>query len=404
MTDCTYYNDKRCPKQLEIIKKKIRKDNLNILMVGCWGVYCWEDKVTLEEYKPPGKGNNKGKFKITEKMYGQKNVVRGMVKYTRKYPTESVFLAGDNVYNYNIPKEKLKKMVTVGIYPNKKTYKEDHTISAQRIQRQLSDGFLYCFDNVNVKDFYIAIGNHDIQNCFDLNNQLRFSRDHIYSKYRLPAVYYNTVYQMNDYNVNILVIDTNMYDGNDPKTCSGVLYTENDRNNQKKWVLQTLQRNNARWNIIVGHIPYKANPHKQKIKKDSNGNIIKKGPDYILNSGLDDLFKTINNCPNCPKVQVYMCADEHNQQFLVDKENKMGLVVAGSGGTALDKNIIKGKYWESTYWYNPFFGFVAFNFTPNFLKLTYFVTDRDYGDNSGQVTPAFQAVISQNGIFINKEL
>ena len=47
MTDCTNYaDDTNCPKELQIYKN-IRKDDLNILMVGCWGVYCWDGEVTV---------------------------------------------------------------------------------------------------------------------------------------------------------------------------------------------------------------------------------------------------------------------------------------------------------------------------------------------------------------------
>jgi hypothetical protein len=367
--DCTDYFDKtKCPKKLQIIKKKTNSNILNVIMTGCWGVYCWDGEKTLVKYNPPDTKNEKDPFFIEEKdkIYGSKRVVNGIIKYTNKVNTACVFLAGDNVYGYNIPKEKLIELVSKGTPPTKKMYKLDHTISSQDIDIQLQKGFLDCFNNVKVKDFYVAIGNHDVATCYDLNKQLEFATNPN-NKYRLPGVYYNVIYQMKNYKVNFIVIDTNIFE-EDPVSCSGKKYNQDDKtkmiNTQVNWVLNTLNRNNCLWNIIIGHIPYKSNPHSQKKNK----------PNFILNTNLDYLFTQIKKLSQ-PKVQVYFCADEHNQQFLYDKSNNMSLIIAGSGGTVLDKKIIKGDYWDgnevSTLFYSNNFGFVSFTFGRT-LKIKYF--------------------------------
>ena len=113
---------------------------------------------------------------------------------------------------------------------------------------------------------------------------------------------------MKNYKVNFIVIDTNIFE-EDPVSCSGKKYNKDDKtkmiNTQVNWVLNTLNRNNCLWNIIIGHIPYKSNPHSQKKNK----------PNFILNTNLDYLFTQIKKLSQ-PKVQVYFCAYEHNQLFL----------------------------------------------------------------------------------------
>jgi len=364
--DCKDYKDNiKCPKKRQFIKKTVKSPVLKVLMVGCWGVYCWDGSVKIRAYNA-----KKGIIEDEDpEIYGGKSVANGMIKYTQRNNIQAIFLAGDNVYTFNQPKELLIQEVKAGRSPSKKDYKGNHLLSGQNIEAQINEGFVKCLDKAQVKDFYIAIGNHDIQNCYDLNYQLNFSKNYPIHRYRLPAVYYNVIYKMEGYKVNFIVIDTNMYEER-PTTCSGSEYTPKMINDQNKWVIKVLRREKCRWNIIVGHIPYKANHHKKK-----------KGP-VIKNNGLDVLFNTISRCVDCPKVQVYMCADEHNQQFLYDPMHKMGLVVAGSGGTALDLKIVRGPYWDAssdegvrTFYYRPYFGFTQFKFLPNVLTVTYIVTD-----------------------------
>ena len=48
-----------------------------------------------------------------------------------------MFLAGDNVYGYEIPKDMLKELVNKKNAPSKKMYKFDSNISSQDITKQL---------------------------------------------------------------------------------------------------------------------------------------------------------------------------------------------------------------------------------------------------------------------------
>ena len=175
---------------------------------------------------------------------------------------------------------------------------------------------------------------------------------------------------MKDYSVNFIIIDTNMF--SEDFHCDGqTKYTEKQIEAQITWVINCLTSNKTcKFNIIIGHCPYIANPHKNETVKNRGGEDDVIG---IRNDKLEVLFNRIKEARDIPKVQVYMCADEHNQQFLYDNHYKMGLVVAGSGGTALDYDLsreqkikdVDSKFREAK------FGFVEFNFTDDAIAIKY---------------------------------
>lgn len=429
--DCTNYD--HCPKGGNVKVDPIKKDNensLNVVMVGCWGVYGWDKEIDIKEYslekfieKGLGKerkdqyekfaksikksdtigevkdDNNDIKgllislqeeykvaddkkkeeiinklFKDTKEVYGQIKVIEGI----KKLDIDALFLAGDNVYSYNKPKDGLIKLITsvlngsekdIGLLPTKKGYKKNSEYSPQQIKEQLSNGFTKLVQGIPVKtNIFLGIGNHDIQTCEDLNEQLNHKKTD--SRYGLHGLYYNVVYEMKDYKVNFIIIDTNMF--SEDFHCDGkTKYTENQKNTQITWVIDCLKSNNScKFNIIIGHCPYIANPHKNETVKNRGEEVDVIG---IRNDKLEVLFEKIKETKDIPKVQVYMCADEHNQQFLYDNQYKMGLVVAGSGGTALDYDLsreqkikdVDSKFRAAT------FGFVQFNFTDDEIAITY---------------------------------
>jgi len=386
--NCTNYLNESCPKGKSFNKPKIESDNLNFLMVGCWGVYCWDGEREMEEYNPPKEGKEY-KPTTSTKNYGSRRVVKGLVKYSEEYKTQAVFLAGDNVYDDDVLKPTLKQMIEGQKFPTKKEYNTNHEISGQNIDKQLQEGFLKCVNKVKVPDFYLAIGNHDIKSCYDLNQQLLFSTN-VENKYRLPALYYNVIYEYNISKINFIIIDTNIFE-DEPKNCKGETYDLEVQlqliDLQIKWVINCLKSNKCKWNIIIGHIPYKCNPHKKST------------PNYNLNRKLDYLFHHIKMA-KCPPVQTYFCADEHNQQFLYDNDNSLALVVAGTGGTVLDKQLIQGQYYEGpsvhTHYYSNEFGFVSFTFE-NDLTIKYFTCTQEESKSQ------FFVKLDKNGGIIEKD-
>jgi hypothetical protein len=383
--NCTNYESKECPKGAEIMKS-CSLDN-HFLMLGCWGVYCWSGIKDIYSWKEVKEGLNEilkrlidndilenfdlekatkeykldmlrtvldvpnsvlALFEKTTELYGQKSVAKDMVSFSKNNKTEALFLAGDNVYSYDVPKQKLLNLISdyknYENYPTKVQYKRDNTISGQDIDKQLSLGFRQCYKKLDISNIFVGLGNHDIQTCQDLNQQLNFDQ----KNYQLPGTYYNVVYQLGNYKVNFIMLDTNLI--SEEFTCDGVTkILESTKRDQVRWLHRILEKNNADWNIVFGHVPCKANGHKKKTP-------------IIHNQELEDIFTDIKH-GNFPKVQLYMCADEHNQQYLHDDKLNMGLVVAGCGGTALNTDIQKPEiYQDMTKFVSPNFGFVSLKF------------------------------------------
>jgi hypothetical protein len=451
--DCTDYDNPNCPKGDNVKLMPVDKtstDSLHVAMVGCWGVYGWEEEITIKEYnleeilgkeakniaklmkkvdtigevkeyennlKPiftqlqkeyKEARDNDGKkqevvdkfFTKTPEIYGQEKVINGIKK---QEGLSALFLAGDNVYSYNTPKDELVNLITSILngneeglkrLPTKRGYKKNRDYSPQQIKEQLSEGFTKLVNGIKAEtNIFLGIGNHDIQTCDDLNTQLNYKNTAGWTnnnnevvnpdpRYGLHGTYYNVIYNMTGYSVNFIIIDTNMF--SEDFHCDGVTkYNDKQRKVQIEWVIRALGEGKCKYNIIIGHCPYIANPHKEeKVKNRSESGEEVTG---IRNLELETLFDAISANKGLPKVQVYMCADEHNQQFLYDNKYNMCLVVAGSGGTALDYDIkdqrINGV--ESRHKNNKF-GFVGFDFTNDNIHIKYYncdIKDFDYRVN-----------------------
>lgn len=357
--DCTIYDSENCPKGLTF-ENILMKESLDLLFVGCWGVYCKDGEQEVIKYK-------KSEFKIDKGLFGGKSVAEGMSEYSHKNNVDAVILAGDNIYSRNPTKEEMANP-----YPELKDDLNDMDL-------QFSEGFLKCMNNVKTENFYLAIGNHDIHNCKILNKQLNFNQ----GGWNLPGLYYNVIYKLDNYKVNIIFIDTNLYDKK--KTCNEDQYPEDDekiqdshriwleytRNKQKLWIEQVIKTNNCKWNLIVGHIPFINNPHK-KIK-DSNF-------DYSMNNDLISDIYSIRQEINKMSldIQLYMCADEHNQQFIKCPEN-VGIIpnlppiiIAGSGGTDLDNFLPSHSLKTCTMIGKKAHGFVSLNIDSTNIQITYY--------------------------------
>lgn len=323
--DCSKYENCLSEKKTIIIDPSVN-NMLHLGVVGCWGVYCDDGKYKYTKKK-------KDKIEDVEVVRGQGRVSRALERYNQQKPISDMFLAGDNVYQEGVP------------FENKET-----PIGTFNIERQLERGFENCFLKCGINRFFALVGNHDIENCDILNKQIN------YPLWNMPSLYYNVVYTLNTndklFRVNVIVIDTNMFDVNDkelsdPLHCDKTPYTIGQLFAQKQWVRQVIKDERADWNIIIGHIPYLSNGHKNKNH-----------PVYRIE--LANFIREV-------KPDLYICADEHNQQIIKDRPTT--IVVCGSGGTALDK--IEHPYIENTIYANKEFGFVSLEITNNNLVIRF---------------------------------
>ena len=295
--DCTEYED--CPVETKLDSKRLSGNIFRFIFVGCWGVYCENKEVKV------GKMKNR-KWKEEDVLYGEKFVVDGMKKYAEQNSVDAVVLAGDNVYS--IPISLLDSEEEKELREGKR--------SLYDMDKQLTYGFIRCMREVKAPEFLIGLGNHDIENCDVLNTQLN-NRD---DKWVMPAISYNVVYNMDNFSINLVFIDTNMYDED---WCQGK-YPSGAKDKQARWVAKVLKESECDWNIVIGHVPFICNPHKVKEGKTRQPRVT------------PELFDLLKNHAN--KIDLYMCADEHNQQYIT-LPNMPPEVVAGSGGAVQDRTI-----------------------------------------------------------------
>jgi hypothetical protein len=333
--DCTNYED--CPKERTITRTlNSDRDCLEFAFLGCWGVYCKGGVSLQTKWKD-------GKFKEDEKVvYGQKYVLELLQNYSKSVGTlDALILAGDNVYS-DYPSEERRKKIKAGEVPD----------GLYDIEKQIDEGFLKCFRQVEATDYLVGIGNHDIENCYILNKEINNP------SWTMPAISFNIIYRLKYFSVNLIFIDTNMYEN---KWCKDK-YPDGSIERQERWISSVLEDSKCKWNIMIGHIPFMCNGHKEKavLRREK------------------DLEKTIRKFSD--KIDAYLCADEHNQQYIKfehgDEYNLVPEIVCGSGGAILDENIQEPKELkERTLFAEAKFGFVGIKINTSFFDFTFYSRD-----------------------------
>lgn len=302
MIDCTRYEN--CPKSASI-QTSVPNDHLKFIFLGCWGVYCKGGENPLMKIKI-NKETNTIKTKIVTVEYGEEQVSNLMAEYSNQVGgVNAVILAGDNVYtDYPTEEQTIELQMSIEKANEIKN-------GLFNMPKQIEYGFETCFLNkIKTNDYLMGIGNHDIENCDVLNTQIN------YKGWTMPGLYYNYIYNTNTMSVNLVFIDTNIYDD---VYCTGN-FPENARREQNYWLQNVLESNQDKWNIVIGHIPFMCNSHKENILTR-------------IEPKLEEDIRSVAHL-----IDVYMCADEHNQQYITIP-GMPPQIISGSGGAVLDLNI-----------------------------------------------------------------
>jgi len=386
--NCIDFDNSNCPKGITSEKiTNIKSEEAVFIFTGCWGVYCKTGRNKRFKLKVPNKeeGKKKDKEKGEKKekdkedgekkenkyeIYGGKDVAQMMIEYSNKYNISAVILGGDNIYSDYPSEELLKyidKIVKNGNLEEIKKLKKEVKNILYNMDKQFVEGFEKCIRQVKAKDFLVGIGNHDIETCDILNKQLN------YPNWTMLGLYYNYVYSLNDgKNINFVFIDTNIYE--DGKMCSGEPYPKNARSMQFKWLSNVLKENRSSWNIVIGHVPFIANSHKEGKPTRFSENLFR---DLSMLSELIDL---------------YLCADEHNQQYITYPSLPVE-VISGSGGTVLDKNIqVSEDLIDSTkYRQANLFGFTALHISSENITIKFI--NKESENNKFEIYPLLSRIM-----------
>jgi hypothetical protein len=298
------------------------KKNLSFVITGCWNSECdsyYNYKIKKKNEKDKAKEKSKDKEsenkdvnairdKLFEKIASIKlndaidikyiNVHQNLKNQYFTFKTvlpilskdiDGIILAGDNVY-------------------------PDRTMKIIDNLQKINKGFS-CIDDKISK--YIVLGNHEHDDCNYLCNQKIMSIND--DKVIFPSAYYNIIYTLpNRKTINIIMIDTNILSD---KYCTDKLNKNKLNDKQFNWLQRVLSVGDLK--IVIGHEPIYALSHKTGKKMK------------ILTS-LDPNYVTLRDILIKNGVQYYICADEHNIQWLEERETKLQYIVVGGGGASGD--------------------------------------------------------------------
>ena len=361
--DCENYDN--CPKMIEKVEK-IKKNILNTMFVGCWGVYCKKGKSIERKYKKDKKKSIKKKEETVE--YGGGVASDLMSEYSKNKNIDCVILGGDNVYS-----------TLIDSIPENEKELGEYKIKSHDMLGQLKEGYINCYrKKIKTNKFLVGVGNHDIISCDILNEQMNFYK--VDSKWNLFGLSYIYSYILADNTkINLIFIDTNMYDKSS-QYCQGT-YTSYHKDKQEEWLGKVLTKNKENWNIVIGHIPFICN-----LRKCS-------GDDDIINGNIKDLTNNsllILLSKYHEYIDLYMCADEHNQQYIEYRDDEgvsINQVISGTGGSPLDTELYCAlKYKDigglipGTQFFRSGFGFVGMDIDRDIIELNFNVDDSTRGE------------------------
>jgi hypothetical protein len=318
--DCTQYESESCPKQvIDRIIREVGDSKLNIAFMGCWGTYCKmgpsESNSVPKEFPDRAEKYDE----LPGEVYGEGYSANMLAVYSEESKLDAVILAGDNIYSDVLSEEDKEELNSLTSQNWGKKSKPIKT-SLYDMEKQLRLGFEGCMDHVKTDTFLVGIGNHDIETCKILNQQLNYRNP----RWKMPGLSFNWKYVTTDgVYINFVFIDTNIYE---LKYCSGN-YPTGSELQQENWLSHALIEDPTVWNVIIGHIPFQCNSHHIFNKKKPG----KTGPSVRVVEGLRDVIRKFSN-----RIDVYMCADEHNQQYIT-LPGMPPEVISGSGGAILDE-------------------------------------------------------------------
>lgn len=322
------------------IKLSARLDDLDIEMFGCWNGGC-EDNI---------KSSNKGSIH-------QQYLVKLLNKYNENNNTEIKnklrLTFGDNIYFNKIIKETIKKdkalkkiINNAGILdpiPNIQIQEKEvkKEINIKELSAELLEKGFGCF---STKPTFMCLGNHDIVPLFTLQQQIKKGYETVIinenkvsfpSNWILPSAFYAVELNVNNTDLLFVFIDTNLLEQDYPKEVIPIEHSDKYKLKMFEWLDRTLATHPNHVKYVIGHCPIFYYAHKKDKEKETVGFTTRRinTETPLVGENFIRLYEIlIRN-----KIKFYMAADEHNLQYLVDKEHDIihlscGASPGGGGG------------------------------------------------------------------------
>jgi hypothetical protein len=275
---------------------------INFNVIGCWNSLC---KIIS--------------FGSQLDLQGQPYIASLMKQFEAIHKPQFTLLLGDNRYTTKVN----------GIKDSELNYEDRMRLYVDDLNKGLD-----CFKK-NINHHYIALlGNQDISTIDLLKYEMSLTKindiNQIISNWIMPSTYYCTQIQTtNEKGVNIFMLDTNMLTNTQYPTLSKEQKREKEID-QLNWLDNELSQKSSDINIICGHHPIFAVGHKSKKT-------------IIVEMSLMPLYKILLKY----NIKFYLCADEHNCQYLYDSVNDVHHLIVGgspySGGDIVYSNKINAN-------------------------------------------------------------
>ena len=326
------------------ITLEIDLPDLDAEMFGCWNSNC------------------ENKLKISHKdSLHQRFFVDLLNKYNETNTTSKNqvrFLFGDNLYfdkevtRFLKQKEnkQLKKQIVhtdlhqeIPLVNNLDMRKQ----SAERIER----GFEGCLGANKLS--FITLGNHDVEPLFTMYQQINKCFDGIEvirdetnkikfnSNWVLPNAFYSVKINLPTMTLLFITIDTNLIDYEYHHLILNIDSQTKYINNMLQWVEKTMNENKHCLTFVTGHTPIFYYAHKEPIFQTRyTQHMPHKEHEHMLPKVVDG-FIQLYHLMIKNNVRFYMCADEHNLQYIEDKKNNINLIICGAspGGGGADETV-----------------------------------------------------------------
>ncbi len=319
------------------INLTITLDDANFELFGCW--------------------NSNGKELLNDfhmNSIHQKNLIDLMKSYYSSNSKSSFRITfGDNIYY----EKGFKKLIKEDGRLNDLEF-NSHILQDPRNDLKLADDLIVNpvdeakniidtgFNILPLMPTFISLGNHDIQYKYILQYQIHkcltqmdFPSDDTVSfgEWILPNAFYSVKFNIkNKAPVIFIFIDTNLFDSGEYSYISPAdksLYFDK----MMKWLTTILEANKDTVKIVIGHEPIFFYTHYKESKKDDKKVKVKKEQSNIGVKSSKDYVKLYSILKD-NKISAYMCADEHNFQWIYDRTNEINHLICGAspGGGGAD--------------------------------------------------------------------
>jgi len=210
-------------------------------------------------------------------------------------------------------------------------YGKDDTTDEQMV-KYLNNGFDE-FKNLTMP-FFMSVGNHDVKlkkvfaneiyKCYTGISMNSTQNKITINKWILPSTNYVIRLQNNKSNCTVIFVDTNMF--MQEYTWLDATARTLAKSDIIKWLDTTITKekvNNSNPSpiFVVGHHPFFAVGHKTKKP-------------FIVNTDMDPLYNILVK----HKIKFYLCADEHNFQYIYDNNNDIHHIISG-GASSGDESV-----------------------------------------------------------------